>query len=120
MATNRLLRAALLAALVPVAVIAVEAQGPGVLQDRPVPALAAEPPMLGIHWSRGEAPRPGGGAGAGSAAAGSPNITWHSGAIMRTTHVEAIFWGPSWNNPAFYADKISGLDTWHHGIGGST
>ena len=114
MATNRLLRAALLAALVPVAVIAVSAQGHGGGQDRPVPALAAEPPMLGLHWEHGEAgkARPGGG--------GTSNIVWHKGAIMPLTTVTPIFWGPSWDNPVFVGDKIGGLNSWHIGVGSST
>ena len=114
MATHRLLRAAFLAALVPVAAIAVQAQGHG-NPDRPIPALAAEPPMLGLHQVRGEAgkARPGGGGA-------SPNIVWHNGAIMLTPTVTPIFWGPRWSDPAFYVDKISGLNDWHHGIGGSS
>jgi len=114
MATHRLLRAALLAALVPLAVIAVQAQGHGNPPDRPVPALAAEPPMLGLHWEHGQAgkARPGGG--------GTANMAWHKGAIMPLTTVTPIFWGPSWGNPGFVGDKIVGLNSWHIGVGGST
>jgi len=114
MATHRLLRAAFLAALVPVAAIAVQAQGHG-NPDRPIPALAAEPPMLGLHQVRGEAgkARPGGGGA-------SPNMVWHNGAIMPRVTVKPIFWGPSWSNAGFYADKLDGLHAWHTGIGNSS
>jgi len=115
MATHRLLRAAFLAALVPVAAIALQAQGHG-NPDRPVPALAAEPPMLGLHQVRGEAGRakPGGGGGS------SPNIVWHNGAIMPTATVTPIFWGSRWADPTFVSDKVIGLDSWHAGIRNSS
>ena len=115
MATHRLLRAAFLAALVPVAAIALQAQGNSADHDRPVPSVHAEPPMLGLHWTHGEAgkARPGGGGA-------SPNIVWHNGAIMRSATITPIFWGPRWSDPAFYTDKISGLNAWHNGIGDSS
>src|SRR4051812_34946297 len=115
MATRRLLRATVLAALVPVAAIALQAQGPGNQHDKPVPALAAEPPMLGLHSPHGEAgkARPGGGGA-------SPNITWHNGAIMRAATITPIFWGQRWSDPVFYDDKIAGLQAWHGGIGNSS
>lgn len=111
MATHRLLRAAFLAALVPVAAIALQAQGNSASHDKPVPALAAEPPMLGLHWAHGEAgkARPGGGGG-------NPNLIWHNGAIMPKVTVTPIFWGPSWS----VGEKTDGLDLWHNGIGYSS
>jgi len=114
MEASRLVRAALLAVLAPVAAITLQAEGPGVLQQRGVPALAAQPPMLGIHWARGEAGKgkPGGGS--------NPNIIWHNGAIMPTVFVQAIFWGPSWSDSTFVADKFSGLQTWHAGLNGNS
>jgi hypothetical protein len=46
-----------------------------------------------------------------------PDMLWHNGAIMTSAVTEAIFWGTSWaTNPG---DKISGLDTWYAGFGGS-
>src|SRR5258707_1001011 len=66
-----------------------------------------EPPMRGIHWAKGFAH------GHGK----SPNMTWHSGAIMTNTATAAIFWGPSWvTSPG---DKISGTDMWYSGFGNS-
>jgi hypothetical protein len=70
-----------------------------------------DPPMLGIHWSRESAPshaaRPGSGSG--------PLMTYHGGKIMTTANTQTIFWGPSWTNASFAADKITGLDTWYQG-----
>ncbi|BDG03157.1 hypothetical protein [Anaeromyxobacter oryzae] len=70
-----------------------------------------EPPMLGIHWARGEA---------GGQASTSPLMTWHGGAILTTTAVQAIFWGTSWSSASFVGDKIGGIDTFYGGIGGSS
>jgi hypothetical protein len=65
-----------------------------------------EPPKRGIHWAKGHA-----------RSGGSPDMIWHSGAIMTTTATSAIFWGPSWvTGPG---DKISGMDTWYSGFGNS-
>jgi hypothetical protein len=64
--------------------------------------------MLGIHYARGAA-RPGGG--------GSPLMTWHNGEIMATAVTAAIFWGTSW--AGYSGDKITGLDSWYGGFGGS-
>ena len=44
------------------------------------------------------------------------NLTWHGGAILTSTVVQAIFWGTSWGSPG---DKITGLDTFYGGVGGS-
>ena len=58
-------------------------------------STAAEPEMLGIHWTR-EAHK------IHEAAAGrtrsSPNMTYHGGKIMPTAVMQTIFWGPSWAN----------------------
>lgn len=66
------------------------------------------PPMLGIHWAKGIEPAHGGG--------GSPDMSWHGGDIMPSAFTEAIFWGTSWTSPG---DKISGMDLWYSGFGGS-
>jgi hypothetical protein len=68
-----------------------------------------EPPMLGIHWARGQ----------GGPAATSPLMTWHSGAILNSAAVTAIFWGTSWASPTFTGDKVTGLDSFYSGVGGS-
>jgi hypothetical protein len=67
-----------------------------------------EPPKRGIHWAKGHKPSRGG---------GSPDMLWHNGAIMIAASTAAIFWGPSWvTSPG---DKISGMETWYSGFGGS-
>ncbi len=68
-----------------------------------------DPPMLGIHWARGQ-----------SKTRGSPDMTWHGGGVLPTTAVEAIYWGTSWSSPSFVGDKIGGLDAFYSGIGGSS
>src|SRR5947209_5735374 len=70
---------------------------------------AHEPPMLGIHYAKGQ----------GGGGSGSPDMTWHNGTIMPTAFTEAIFWGASWGNASFVGDKITGLDSWYSGFGGS-
>jgi hypothetical protein len=74
--------------------------------------VSAEPPMLGIHWAKGTiqderllAPRR------------SVNMTYHGGVIMPTANSTAIFWGPSWATSP--GDKITGMDSWYQGFGGS-
>jgi hypothetical protein len=68
----------------------------------------AEPPMLGVHWSREMA-------GTHALRVRNPNMTYHGGKIMPTVVSKAIFWGPSWTNSSFVSDKISGLDAWYSG-----
>jgi hypothetical protein len=70
----------------------------------------AEPPMLGIHWSREFA-----GALQNASRRNNPNMTYHGGKIMPTVVSKAIFWGPSWTNNSFVGDKIVGLDAWYAG-----
>jgi hypothetical protein len=67
-----------------------------------------DPPMLGIHWARGQGP-----------SAGSPDMTWHGGPVLPATSVSAIYWGTSWSSATFVGDKISGLDGFYSGIGSS-
>ena len=67
-----------------------------------------EPPMLGLHYAKG-----GGGKNR------SANMTFHNGPILTTSATAAIFWGTSWGNSSFAGDKVSGLDTWYSGFGGS-
>jgi hypothetical protein len=48
---------------------------------------------------------------------GSPDMTFHGGDVMPSAAAHAIFWGTSW--PTDTTDKISGMDTWYQGYGGS-
>jgi hypothetical protein len=70
-----------------------------------------QPPNAAIHWARGEAPaaRPN----------RSPNLIYHGGAVMHGTTVVPIFWGTKWSNGSFVGDKISGLQSFYSGVGGS-
>jgi hypothetical protein len=71
-----------------------------------------EPPMAGIVWERGVAP---------AQPSSSPNLVYHGGPVMTAgAYVEPIFWGPSWSDPTFVADKITGLQTFYDGLGSST
>ena len=72
-----------------------------------------EAPMLGPQWAREAAHAP-------SQHGGSPDLTWHNGAVMPTTTVESIYWGPSWSTPSFVGDKITGLDSWYQDVYGTT
>jgi hypothetical protein len=72
-----------------------------------------EPPMAGIHWAKGRAPKNG-------AVNDSVLMTNHGGAIMPNVQpVEAIFWGTSWNSATFTGDKVTGMDTFYSGVGNS-
>ena len=44
-------------------------------------------------------------------------MTNHGGKIMTTANVKTIFWGTSWGS--YTGDKITGLDSWYSGYGGS-
>ena len=65
-----------------------------------------EPPMLGIHYAKGQ-----------GGASGSADMSYHSGQVMPTAFTEAIFWGTSWAN--YQGDEIKGIDDWYSGFGGS-
>ena len=67
-------------------------------------------PNVHVHLPRGQA-RPGGG--------GVQLLQYHGGAIMTSTAVKSIFWGPSWSNSSFVGDKITGLGSFYSGVGGS-
>jgi len=67
--------------------------------------------MLGLHLARGQA-RPSGGGG-------NPNMTWHGGAIMTSAAVTTIFWGKQWADSAFISDKMTGLNSFYSGYGGT-
>jgi hypothetical protein len=48
----------------------------------------------------------------------SPNLVFHGGPVQtETTQVFPIYWGTSWGTSA--GDKISGLDSFYQGVGGS-
>ena len=69
---------------------------------------AHEPPMLGIHWAKGQG---------GSGGSSSPDMSWGGGPVLATSATAAIFWGTSW--ATYSGDKFSGIDSWYQGFGGS-
>lgn len=66
------------------------------------------------HLFLGKDARPGGGGGGGS-----PLMTFHGGTILPAAKTMAIFWGTEWSDAAFAGDKITGIDTFFQGYGGS-
>jgi hypothetical protein len=70
--------------------------------------MQPEPPMLGIHWAKDHPAILG---------VGSPDMTWHGGAVMPTADVSAIFWGTSWGS--YNGDKITGMARWYEGFDSS-
>jgi hypothetical protein len=79
-------------------------------------ALADPPPALfaggtnGIVFAHGAHGNPHHGS--------SPQLTYHGGTVMANgADVTPIFWGSSWST--YSGDKMSGIDTFYSGIGGS-
>jgi hypothetical protein len=50
---------------------------------------------------------------------GSANMLWHNGAILVAAKTQAIFWGAEWQTATFQGDKITGMDSFFNGYGGS-
>jgi hypothetical protein len=72
----------------------------------------SEPAGAMVHWARGE------GKPTGNATAS--NLAYHGGPVLTAgTFVRPIFWGQNWNNSTFVGDKISGLQSFYVGLGGS-
>ncbi|HET6230901.1 MAG TPA: hypothetical protein VFE05_12585, partial [Longimicrobiaceae bacterium] len=46
-------------------------------------------------------------------------MVWHNGTILVASKTQAIFWGSQWNTASFAGDKITGLDSFFQGFGGS-
>jgi hypothetical protein len=57
--------------------------------------------------------------GGGSGGGGSVLMTSHGGAVLTTNKTEAIFWGSRWSSASFAGDKVTGLDSFFSGFGGS-
>ena len=77
-------------------------------------ATAEDPPILGIAYTRDETAKRD-----QFRRRSSANMTYHGGKILQSNVTQTIFWGPSWNNSSFAGDKITGLDSWYGGFGGS-
>jgi hypothetical protein len=50
---------------------------------------------------------------------GSADMTFHGGTVLTANKTEAIFWGSQWTSASFAGDKITGLDSFFGGFGGS-
>jgi hypothetical protein len=46
-------------------------------------------------------------------------MTYHGGKVLKSAATSTIFWGTSWSNASSAGDKITGLDGWYGGYGGS-
>ena len=46
-------------------------------------------------------------------------LNWYGGPVMHSTTVVPVYWGTKWNNGTFVGDKVSGLDTFYKGVGGT-
>ncbi len=57
--------------------------------------------------------------GGGGSGGGSTLMTSHGGTVLVANKTQAIFWGAEWNDPAFQGDKVTGLDSFFNGFGGS-
>jgi hypothetical protein len=47
-------------------------------------------------------------------------LQWYGGPVMHSTTVVPVYWGSSWTNTSFAGDKITGLDTFYSGVGGTS
>jgi hypothetical protein len=74
---------------------------------------AFDAPVGGVVWARGGA--------SPQAGTSSPDLIYHGGPVLTAgAYVEPIFWGASWGNSSFVADKESGVQTFYSGMGGSS
>jgi len=77
-------------------------------------ATGKEPKDAMVHHAKGFARPTGGGHK-------SPNLTWHGGPIMNNgAAVQPIFWGAKWATPSFVGDKITGIQSFYGGMGGTS
>lgn len=105
-------RRSLVLALAAASVVAVPALVGAAAAERPELAPGTHPGASNgvvYQYARGQAPNRGGG---GSRVL----MTNHGGKVLASTATKTIFWGTSWTetNP-----KVSGLDSWYQGFGGS-
>src|SRR5438270_10938575 len=50
---------------------------------------------------------------------GSTLMTSHGGNVLTSNKTRAIFWGSEWSSTSFEGDKVTGLDAFFSGFGGS-
>lgn len=46
-------------------------------------------------------------------------LLWSGGPVMHATTVVPVYWGSRWSNSSFVGDKMSGLDRFYSGVGGT-
>jgi hypothetical protein len=44
----------------------------------------------------------------------------HGGSVVPRVHIQPIFWGNKWSNPAYVQDKVTGMMEFYNGLVGST
>jgi hypothetical protein len=54
------------------------------------------------------------------AGAANPILNYHGGKVLYAANTYAIFWGSAWSSPAFASDKLTGVDSFFQGFGGSS
>ncbi len=84
----------------------------------PAEDLAYSPtsPAQHVHATRDEAARR---HGAGTTSTSSAAMSFHGGNVLPHIAARVVLAGAKWRDPAFAADKISGLDSFYSGYGGS-
>jgi hypothetical protein len=101
------------ALLISGAAFAADRQGP--VEPAEQGLTAYQPLFVGpahIHPQRGDNKAKGGGSG-------SADMTFHGGTVLTANKTQAIFWGSQWTSASFAGDKITGLDSFFGGFGGS-
>jgi hypothetical protein len=68
-------------------------------------------PNAHLHFDRHSASR--------NSSGGSPLMTYHGGTVLHASRTAAVFWGTSWTNASFAGDKMTGMDRFFDGFGGS-
>jgi hypothetical protein len=58
--------------------------------------------------------------GAGTTSASSAAMTFHGGNVLPHVAARVVLAGAKWRDPAFAADKVTGLDSFYAGYGGSS
>jgi hypothetical protein len=100
------------------ALIAV-ATGAAAEPGEPAADLAYSPASVPqhVHATRDESARR---HGAGTTSTSSAAMTFHGGNVLPHVAARVVLAGAKWRDPAFAADKITGLDSFYGGYGGST
>src|SRR5579859_3825947 len=88
------------------------------MDDAVADNAAAATGELGLHGGPEHVFSPRGDAGP-SRGGSSLLMTFHGGTVLVTNTTHAIFWGSEWASASFAGDKITGMDSFFSGFGGS-